>query len=58
MTKPTQDQLDRAHEWIGERYPHLEGAAYDVKLEEVLFHLGEIDEAVDEAEARLAGGAS
>ena len=58
MTDPMQDQVDRAREWIGEHFPDLDGVAYEAKLEEVLHHLGELDAAVDEAEARLAGGAS
>lgn len=51
MTKPTQDQIDRACEWIAEHCPDLKTIAeHEAKMTEVLADLAAIDAAADAAD--------
>ena len=50
---PTQDQIDRAHEWVVERYPDATHAEYETHLADALRDIVELDRAADAAAAGI-----
>ena len=48
---PTQDQIDRAHEWVVERYPDATNAEHETHLADALRDIVAIDRAADAADA-------
>lgn len=49
----TQDQIDRAHEWIGVNHPEVDGDAYEQLFAESLAEIVDLDAAADAADKKL-----
>ncbi len=47
----TEEQIDRASEWIGEHYPNAEHEVYEARFAEALAEIMALDAAADRQEA-------
>ena len=53
---PTQDQIDRAHEWVVERHPDATNAEHETHLADALADIVELDRAADAADRAISPG--